>query len=432
MSLKKSEKLFKQSQKSLAGGVSSHFRAISKPAPMFFEQAKGSKIRDADGNEYIDYTLAQGPMILGHSPAPVLRAVKKELDRGQLFAGQHTGEIELADLFKKHVPCAELTRFSLTGSEAVQTALRLARGYTGRTKYIKFEGHYHGWYDNVLISVIPSEEERGPREKPIAVGMTYGQTSSVLDEVSVLPWNDLKLLRSTVRKYEKDIAAIIMEPIMCNSGCIMPREGFLEGVRNLCNQKNIPLIFDEIITGFRCAIGGAQSYLKVTPDIATFGKAMAGGFPISAITGKRYLMDMIASGEVMHAGTFNTYNIGVTASVETIKLLGQNRGEGYRHIHKVGKKLMTGIRAIARKQKKPLLVQGPGPMFHVGFTENESVNEYRECGAYDAARYGALVQGLRERGIRLIGRGIWYISAAHSERDAEKTLKAFENALSEV
>ena len=159
MSLKKSEKLFKQSQKSLAGGVSSHFRAISKPVPMFFDQAKGSKIRDADGNEYIDYTLAQGPMILGHSPAPVLRAVKKELDRGQLFAGQHTGEIELADLFKKHVPCAELTRFSLTGSEAVQTALRLARGYTGRTKYIKFEGHYHGWYDNVLLSVIPTRPD---------------------------------------------------------------------------------------------------------------------------------------------------------------------------------------------------------------------------------------------------------------------------------
>ena len=220
----KSDQLFSKAKNLIPGGVNSPARAWGSVGgdPIFLDRGSGSRVWDVDGNELVDYVCSWGPMILGHSPAPVLRAVKKELDRGQLFAGQHKGEIELADLFKKHVPCAELTRFSLTGSEAVQTALRLARGYTGRTKYIKFEGHYHGWYDNVLISVIPSEDERGPREKPNAVGMTNGQTSSVLDEVIVLPWNDLKLLRSTVRKYEKEfneqISGLVREMIDALAG----------------------------------------------------------------------------------------------------------------------------------------------------------------------------------------------------------------------
>ncbi|MBI2202195.1 MAG: aminotransferase class III-fold pyridoxal phosphate-dependent enzyme [Armatimonadetes bacterium] len=178
MSFKRSEKLLGRARKSLAGGVSSHFRALDKPFPMFFEKARGATIVDADGNRYLDYTLSQGPMILGHSCPEILKAVRAELARGQLFAGQHEGEIRLAELFQRHVPCADMTRFSLTGSEAIQTVLRLARAHTNRVKYIKFEGHYHGWFDNVLISVAPAASDAGPEESPEAVGMTAAPTES--------------------------------------------------------------------------------------------------------------------------------------------------------------------------------------------------------------------------------------------------------------
>ena len=429
MKLNESQKLFERAQKSLAGGVSSHFRALDKPIPQFFEKANGANIWDADGNKYTDFALSQGPMILGHSPAPVLKAVTEEMKRGQLFAGQHVPEIELAELIQKHVPCADLTRFSLTGSEATQTAIRVARAYTGRKKYIKFEGQYHGWFDSTLISVAPPKEVRGPLKSPIVVGMTKGQTESVLEEAIVLPWNNLAALKRTVKEREKEVAGIIMEPVMCNCGCIPPKPGYLEGVRNLCDKKDIPLIFDEIITGFRCALGGAQAHYGVTPDIATFGKAMAAGFPISAISGTRKFMDLIANGEVMHAGTFNSYNIGIAASLATTRLMAENRQEVHRRIRRNGKALMSGIRRIARKQNKPLLVQGLGPMFHVGFTPKKEITSFRDCDSYDAARYGQVVSAMRERGVRLIGRGIWYVSAAHTEKDVEKTLAMFEEVI---
>jgi len=432
MESKESERLYKRSAKVLAGGVSSHFRALSKPFPMFFDRASGPRIWDADGNEYIDYALSQGPMVLGHSPPAVLEAVQRELSKGQLYAGQHLGEIELAELFCRLVPCADLSRFSLTGSEATHTALRLARAATGRSKFVKFEGHYHGWYDSVLVSINPNTEERGPRKAPNAVGMTQGQVKSALKDVIVLPWNDIGLLRRTVWRRAKEIAAIIMEPIMCNSGCIPPREGFLEGVRELCDETGIVLIFDEIITGFRCALGGAQALLGVTPDLATFGKAMAAGFPISAIAGRKGLMDLIADGVVMHAGTFNTYNAGVAASLAAIRQMKANRNEVHRRLKRLGKRLMTGIRRAARRYGKPILAQGPGPMFHVGFTERGAVHDYRGCQSYDAPRYGQFVQAMRELGVRLIGRGIWYVSAAHAEDDIDDTLERVQLALRKV
>jgi glutamate-1-semialdehyde 2,1-aminomutase len=240
------------------------------------------------------------------------------------------------------------------------------------------------------------------------------------------------VLRRTVDAREKEIAAVIMEPIMCNTGCIPPREGFLEGVRELCSAKAIPLIFDEIITGFRCALGGAQALYGVTPDIAAFGKAMAAGFPMSAIAGKTEFMRLIADREVMHAGTFNTYNPGVAASLATIRRMTAKRNEMHRKLTSLGKRLMAGIRSAAARQGKSVLVQGPGPMFHVGFTERSAVYDYRESQDYDTARYGRLVQAMQERGVRLIGRGIWYVSAAHTQDDVDDTLGRFEDALREV
>ena len=283
----KSKALMDRAAKSLAGGVSSHFRVFGQPHPLAFEHSKGAFITDVDGNRYLDFVLSQGPMILGHSHPALLRSVADASEKGLLFAGQHALEIEAAERICQLVPCAELIRFSLSGSEADQAALRLARAVTGRKKFIKFEGHYHGWLDSTAISVNPPLDKAGPREAPHAVPWTDGQVSSVLDEVIVLPWNDLPLLENVVNTRADEVAAIITEPIMCNTSCVVPRQGYLEGIRDLCDRHGIVLIFDEVITGFRVSAGGAQEYLKVTPDLATFGKACAGGYAVSILAGKR-------------------------------------------------------------------------------------------------------------------------------------------------
>ena len=210
----------------MAGGVSSHFRMGGTPHPLFFTHGKGARIYDVDGNEYLDFTLSQGPMILGHSHPEVIRRVNEEMNRGQLFAGQHMLELELAETVQRLIPCAELIRFSNSGSESVQAALRLARGYTGRKLYVKFEGQYHGWFDNVLVSQHPSLDAAGKNDLPTKVLETQGQAASVLDEMIVLPWNDLEAVKRAFEQWGSDIAAIITEPIMCNNGCIEPLRDF--------------------------------------------------------------------------------------------------------------------------------------------------------------------------------------------------------------
>src|SRR5262245_37822103 len=261
----------------LAGGVNSQCRA-GPNLPLFFERAEGARLYDVDGNAYLDYALGQGPMLLGHTPPAVIETVRQSLGRGQLYAGQYEEEILLAERLQRIVPCAELLRVGNSGSEAVQTALRLARGATGRVKYLKFEGRYHGWLDSTLISVAPPLEQAGDRAAPNPIPGTQGQTASVLEEVLALPWNDLELLRRTVEAHRGEIAAIITEPMMCNTSAIPPAPGFLEGMRALCDAHGIVLIFDEIITGFRLSLGGAQQKFGVTPDLAVFGKAMASGY----------------------------------------------------------------------------------------------------------------------------------------------------------
>ena len=284
-SYSKSLELYERAQKSLAGGVSSNYRMSKQPHTLFFTRGEGTRIYDVDGNEYLDFTLSQGPLILGHSHPKVLQRVTEEMKHGQLYAGQHELEINLAEKLQRHIPCAELVRFTNSGSESVQATLRLARAFTGRTKYVKFEGHYHGWFDNVLVSLQPSKDTAGPRSSPQAVLETNGQASSVLKDVVVLPWNDLEIVEKALRQNADEIAAIITEPVMCNNGCIEPTEGFLEGLRNLCNRYGVVLIFDETITGFRLGLGGAQAYYGITPDLAIFGKAMASGFPFSLFAG---------------------------------------------------------------------------------------------------------------------------------------------------
>jgi glutamate-1-semialdehyde 2,1-aminomutase len=435
-SYEKSRQLHERSLHVLAGGVASEFRKFTQPHPLFYSHGAGTRIWDVDGNEFLDFTLSQGPLILGHSNQVVLNAVEKASRQGQLFAGQHLDELHLAEKLQELIPCAELLRFSLSGSEADHTALRVARAATGRQRFLRFEGHYHGWFDNVAVGISGTTENLGPREAPTPVSWTAGLPERVQEESIVLPWNDLALVEKVVSQRWQEIAAIITEPFMCNTGCIPPEPGFLQGLRDLCDRYGIVLIFDEVITGFRVGASGAQGYFGITPDLGVFGKAMASGYPISVICGKRRfgkeskpLMDLVQDGVVIHAGTMNSGNPSVAAALATVGELTQ--GGSYEKLYELGTRLRDGIAKIGREAGTNMLVQGPGPMFHVGFTDLKQVRDYRESLSYDKARYGRFAAAMQERGVRLIGRGLWYVSTAHTSQDIDDCLSRVREAIKE-
>lgn len=424
----KSKELYERACKVLAGGVSSEFRKFNAPHPLFYSHGQGSHVVDVDGNDYLDFTLSQGPLILGHSHPHVLASVNAASESGQLFAGQHLLELELAERLSRMIPCAEMMRFSLSGSEADHSALRLARGVTGRNRFLRFEGHYHGWLDNASFGVTgPNVEALGPREAPHVLPWTKGLPAGITDEAFVLPWNDLALVERLFAEHGGEIAAVITEPVMCNNGCIPPEPGFLEGLRALCTKHGSLLVFDEVITGFRTGLGGAQTWFGVTPDLAVFGKAMASGYPISVLCGQRDYMQLIANGTVIHAGTMNSGNPTVAAALATLDVL-EKEGVPAR-IKGLGLQLMEGLREVSRAAGQPFLVQGLGPMFHCGFHTANKVTDLRGVLGYDRAKYAAFVGGMQDRGIRLIGRGLWYISGAHTEADIDTAIKTSSEVL---
>ncbi|HEA21130.1 hypothetical protein LCGC14_1033510 [marine sediment metagenome] len=426
----RSAMLLERSCKVLAGGVSSEFRKFNHPHALFYDHAEGVYINDVDGNQYLDFTLSQGPMIVGHSHPHVLRRIREYTEKGQLFAGQHILEIELAEKLNKYIPSAEMMRFCLDGTTAVQTALRVARAKTGRKKFIRFEGHYHGWLDNVSWGLTLDEKKMGPRKSPTSVPWTSGIVESSKDEFIILPWNDLVLIQKTMAENHEEIAAIITEPIMCNNGCILPEPGFLEGLREICTQHGTTLIFDEVITGFRTDLGGAQKYFGVTPDLSIFAKAMASGYPISAIVGKREWMQLVADGEVIHAGTMNSACALVAAAIGTIEVL--ERKGTYERLYALGQRLMEGLRKVSKETGQNLLVQGLGPMLHTGFADVDEVREFRDLTAYEQPKSKMFVQGMQQRGVRIIGRGLWYISTVHEEKHIDHAVIMARETLKEL
>lgn len=418
----RSRELYRESAKFLAGGVSSNFRLNERPTPVFFESAAGCRLRSVDGNEYIDYALGMGPAILGHADRTVNSAVAAALDRGQLYAGQHEGELTLARLVCDLVPCAERVRFSLSGSEAIQAALRVARAFTGRRRIIKFEGHYHGWFDNIF-SGIRAAETVGPDGG--ARPETEGQPASALDDLLVIPWNDVEALSRALNDHVGEVAAVIMEPVLCNTCVILPRSGYMESVRKLCSENGAVLIFDEVITGFRVSLGGAQQMLGVTPDLAVFAKAFANGFPGSCLAGRAYIIDLFASGRVMHGGTYNTNLVSTAASIATLRRLAEEDGAIYRQMNEVGDRLMSGMRKAAAAAGVPLLVQGVGTVFHTAFTSAETIVDYRSwLESSDQSRLAVFIDALLENGVRITRRGTWFLSAAHTTADIDATIEA--------
>lgn len=418
----RSAELADRAARVLAGGVSSDARRLPG-GPLFVDHATGAYLWDADGNRYIDYVLGQGPAILGHSAPIVADAVAAQVRRGISYSAGHVAEIELAELLCRLIPCAEQVRFNSVGSEAVHAALRLARGHTGRGKILKFEGHYHGWLDPVLYSVHPALDLAGPAQAPAVVCGSAGQQASAADDLVVAPWNDLPALAALLTEHGADVAAVIMEPILCNTGVIMPDDGYLAGVADLCRRFGALLVFDEIITGFRMAPGGAQEYLGVTPDLATFGKAMAGGMQLSALVGRAEVMADIASGYVAHAGTFNSHPVAVAAARATLAVLDEERDYVYPTLHDLGTRLAAGLRAAARAAGVPLLVSAPGPVVQTYLTEAATVRDYRDFAATDLVTMTRLHGLLRERGVNVVPRGLWFLSTAHTVADIDATVE---------
>ncbi len=422
--------LYAEACAALAGGVSSNFRLGGQPVPLFFERGEAARLYDVDGNVYLDYALGMGPNILGHAPASVNRAVAEMLPRGQLFAGQHRPEVELARRVQEYVPCAELVRFGLSGSEMVQAALRLARAYTGRPKVVKFEGHYHGWFDTILVGVAPPLD--GPESKDaFALDLpSAGQSRAAAEDVAVLPWNDPEAVRRYLEAHADGTAAVIMEPILCNTGVIDPRPGYLDEVRGLCDHYGVVLIFDEVITGFRVGLGGAQRRLGVTPDLAVFAKALGAGFPIAALAGRQPIMELAGNGSVLHGGTFNANLVSVTAALATLGELSRDAGRVYVEMEERGGRLIRGLRALAERAHVPLLVQGVGTVFNTTFTDQPAVTDYRSYRRSDLARQRRFLLELQHHGVRPTSRGTWFLSTAHTDADIEATLSVAETVLS--
>lgn len=423
MSFERSAEEIARNSEWLPGGVNSNFRLNIAPTPLVFERGEGPYLFDADGNRLIDYYLGMGPMMLGHKPELVVKAVTAQLDKGILYAGQTHIEAEVAKLFCEMVPCAERVRFSCAGSEVVQAALRIARAATGRDKIIKFEGHYHGWFDSVLWSVAPPLDQAGDKSAPTPVAGSKGQVASMAEQVVVLPWNDLDLVRARLAK--GDIAAVIMEPAMVNAGSIHPDAGYLEGVREACTKAGTILIFDEVITGFRLAPGGAQELFGVTPDLATFGKALANGFPVSAVAGRADLMDLFAQG-VLHGGTFNAQPIAMAATLATLSTM---TPAFYAQVGEYGTALREGLREILAKNDVAATVTGFPQAFHVGMGLVRSAHSYRDLAATNRAAYVKLCVALLKRGVRVLERGVWFMSITHDRAVVEETLAAAADAV---
>ncbi|WP_283139481.1 aspartate aminotransferase family protein [Rhizohabitans arisaemae] len=426
--LHKSGQMYAEAQRYLAGGVSSDARRMPG-VPLYVDHAEGSRLWDVDGNVYIDYVLGQGPALLGHCPREVAEAVAAQAVRGMAYSAQHAAEVRVAERLCAMVPSAERVRFNTVGSEAVHAALRLARGYTGRSRVLKFEGHYHGWLDPVLYSVHPALDAAGPAQAPRPVPGTAGQQPGHADDLIVCPWNDLAALRRTMEAHAGQLAAVIAEPILCNTGAIAPEPGYLEEVQRLCREHGTLLVFDEIITGFRLAPGGAQEFLGITPDLSVFGKAMAGGMQVSALVGRAEVMDHISTGQVAHAGTFNSHPVGIAAAEATLRILDRRREAVYGTLFSTGAELMEGLRAAAAKAGVPLLVDGPGPVFQTYFTDASAVRNYRDFAATDRAMMSRLHAALLDRGVNMVPRGLWFMSTEHSSADIDATVDAFSSAL---
>lgn len=427
ISFEKSASSLVTARKVIAGGVNSNFRMWEKPHPLFFDAADGPFLWDVDGNQIIDYVMGPGPLMLGHRAPAVVEAVKKQLDKGILYAGQNKLETEVAQMLVDCIPCADQVRLGTTGTEAVQIALRMARAATGRGKVLKFEGHYHGWMDSVLFNVRGSGSLLGSGEIEL-IPDSDGIAPEVKEALIVCPWNDFEAISSILTARGKDIAAVIMEPVMTNGagGVILPEPGYLEHVRKLCSREGVVFIFDEVITGFRVDLRSAQGLFNVVPDLAVFGKAIASGFPVGCVAGKDSLFDGIRSGAVEHSGTFNGNPITMAAAQATLSQL--DDPTLWSELRARGLALMEGVRGAMEATLEPILVQGLPTIFSISFTDLPAIRNHQDGLRADKRSLRKFLTELVSRGIRVLSRGDVFLSTAHTKDVIDMTIARFSEA----
>jgi glutamate-1-semialdehyde 2,1-aminomutase len=428
----RSREWYERAQESLVEGVNSPSRgaAVYSPGPVVLDCGRGSHVWDMDGNEYVDFMMSFGALIQGHAHPKIAEVVSQTMSSGSHFAAATPLEAEAAERFRRMVPSAEVVRFTNSGSEATMLALRLARAHTGRTKFLKFEGHYHGWYDAYCLNGNSHPpKELGPKEDPTRFPDSEGIPASVFDDVVLAPWNDLEALESILHRHGPELAAVITEPIMANMGCILPRHGYLQQVCDLTHKFGALFILDEVVTGFRYAPGGCQEHYALKPDLSTFGKALGAGFPVGAVAGPRAILDRMRWGRsmVLHYGTFNGHRLTMSVIAANLDLLSANDGAVYKQIYRVGDAAIAGLRKVFRRRKIDAIVQGFGPMFQIYFTDRDAIHDYRDyCQYADTVKYARFVHGLLDRGVYMTpSNGLhWILSTAHSLQDVETLLAA--------
>lgn len=399
----------------LPRGVSSTPRATQRPVPLMLARAEGAHVTDIDGRTYVDYAMGYGPLILGHSPKVVIDAVRDAMSLGLRVGAVTRGEADLAERIARLVPSAQMSSFVTTGTEACQVALRVARAHTGRLQVVKFRGHYHGWSDAIHLATEPQHD--GPS--------TAGQDPGALRHVSVLDWGDVDGLAALLAH---DVAAVIMEPVAINAGCFEPPAGFLQRVRELTAASGAVLIFDEVITGFRLGLGGAQQRYGVTPDLTVLGKALGAGLPISAVTGSAAMLEPIASGAVSQRGTYNGNPLSVAAAVACLDHLAENAGVFYPRMSVYAATIADHVRATAQRLGAAVTANCVGPCVQL-FAGADAIATLADLDRVDKERTLDLTGLLVQRLVAPLPRGMMYLSTAHTDQDIEVTLQALSGAI---
>ena len=407
----------------MPGGVNSPVRAFA-PYPFFTKMAKGSRLTDVDGNEYIDYCLGYGALILGHANPVVMDAVRAQLELGSLYGTPTEQEVDLAELITNLVPSAEMVRLVSTGGEATMSAIRVARAYTGKSKIIKFEGCYHGAHDSVLVKAGSGATTFG---MPDSLGVPEEATRNTV----VVPFNDPERFDAVVKVNKDVLAAVIVEPVIGNIGLVLPGEGFLETLREVTERYGVVLIFDEIITGFRLSLGGAQEYFHVTPDLTTLGKVLGGGFPMAAFVGKKELMQLVApSGKVYQAGTFSGNPVSIASGLATLKILQKYGMSFYDEMAAKCRAIVEPLKQLVEEFKLKLQVANIASMYQVFFTLT-SVCDYRTVKTADNAKFLAYHSALLKEGVFVPPSQFetCFLSSAHTDEDLKRTVEVLSSAL---
>jgi len=434
-----SQSLFERGSKVLVEGVSSASRgpAAFGTTPRYMSHGEGSRLYDVDGREYIDWMMAFGALPLGHAHPKIVETVTREIARGSHFATALEVEVEVAELLVELLPHVEKIRFANTGTEAAMAAIRLARGHTGRRKIIKFEGHYHGWWDAVLINSNPQPiTALGHPNSPIRIPDSSGMTEESWMDTVVVPWNDIEALERAMALHGRDAACVVTEGVMSNMGVIAPAPGYLNKMQELCKEYGALFYLDETVTGFRVAAGGCAELYGLKPDIVTYGKALGGGVPMAAIGGSSEIMSGLEWGKVLHFGTHNAGRLALHICKTMLTEMLANEQAGFKKIKDLGLKLTKEIQEVTRKNNKhKVICQGVNSMFQIFFTDQEKISDYRDfCRSVDRVKFRDFALKLFDKGIYMNPSATLHSLSAvvHNEEDIRVTAKAISETLDEL